>query len=70
MGDGFTIAQLASLFQKRAGGLTSQGQALLEAREQMLAKRMRAGPEAANRILAQECAAVAILTCAWDGCNE
>ncbi len=58
-----TIARLATLIQKRSGRLTSRGQALLEAREQMLAKRMRMGPEAAVRILRQECAALAILTC-------
>jgi hypothetical protein len=40
--DTLTIARLATLIQKRSGGLTSRGQALLEAREQMLAKSMRA----------------------------
>ena len=37
-----TIARLATLIQKRSGGLTSRGKALLEAREQILAKSMRA----------------------------
>ncbi len=53
-----------------SGGLTSREQALLEAWEQMLAKSMSAGAEAAHRILRQERAAVEILTCAWDGGNE
>ena len=68
--DTVTIAQLATLIQKRSGGLTSRGQALLEAREQIVAKSMRAGAEAANRSLRQERAALEILTCAWDDCNE
>ncbi len=57
----------ATLIQKRSGGLTSRGQALLEAREQMLAKSMRAGAEAAD--LRRKRAALEILTCAWDGFN-
>ncbi len=52
------------------GRLTSRGQALLEAWEQIVAKSMSAGPEAAHRILRQERAAVEIWTCAWDGGNE
>jgi hypothetical protein len=68
--DTLTIARLATLIQKRSGGLTSRGQALLEAREQILAKSMRAGAEAADRSLRQERAALEILTCAWDDCNE
>ncbi len=70
MEDTLTITRLATLIQKRSGGLTSRGQALLEARKQILAKSMRAGAEAADRILRQERAALEILTCAWDGCNE
>ncbi len=70
MEDTLTIARLATVIQKRSGGLTSRGQALLEAREQILAKRMRAGAEAADRIMRQDRAAFEILTCAWDGCNE
>ncbi len=65
-----TIARLATLIQKRSVGFTSRGQALLEAREQILAKNMRAGAEAADRILRQERAAFEILTYAWDDCNE
>ena len=68
--DTLTIARLATLIQKRSGGLTSRGQALLEAREQILAKSMRVGAEAADRSLRQERAALEILTCAWDDCNE
>ncbi len=64
------IARLATLIQKRSGGLTSRGQALLEAREQILAKSMRAGAEAADRSVRQERAALEIQTCAWDDCNE
>ena len=70
MEDTLTIARLATLIQNRSGGLTSRGQALLEARERILAKSMRAGAEAADRILPQERAALEILTCAWDGSNE
>ena len=51
-------------------GLTSRGQELLEAREQILAKSMSAGGEAAHRILRQERGAVEIWTCVWDGGNE
>ncbi len=68
--DTLTIARLATLIHKRSGGLTSRGQALLEAREQILAKSMRAGVEAADRILQQKRAALEIRTCAWNGCNE
>ncbi len=69
MEDTLTIARLETLIQKRSGGLTSRGKALLEAREQMLAKSMRAGAEAADRILRQERAALEILNCALDDCN-
>ena len=44
--DTLAIARMATLIQKRSGGLTSRGQALLESREQILAKNMRAGAEA------------------------
>jgi hypothetical protein len=70
MEDTLTIVRLATVIQKRSGGLTSRGQALLEAREQILAKSMMAGSEAADRILRQERAALEILSCAWDDCNE
>ena len=39
--------------------------ALLEALEQILAKSMRVGAEAADRSLQPERAALAILTCGW-----
>jgi hypothetical protein len=52
------------------GGVTSRGQALLEAWEPISAKSVSAGAEAAHRILRQERTAVEILTCAWDGGNE
>ena len=45
------IARLATLIKKRSGGLISRGQARLEAREQIMAKSMRARAEAADRIL-------------------
>jgi hypothetical protein len=64
------IARLATLIQKRSGGVSSRGRVLLEAREQIVAKSMRAGEETADRILRQERAALEILTCVWDGCNE
>jgi hypothetical protein len=68
--DTLTIARLATLIQKRSRGVTCRRQALLEAREQILAKSMRAGAVAAERILRQERAALEILTCACDACNE
>ena len=64
-----TIARLATLIQKRSGGLTSRGLALVEAQQDILAKNLVAGAEAADRIQRQELAALAMLTCAWDGCN-
>jgi hypothetical protein len=67
--DNLTIARLATLIQKRSGGLTSRGLALAEAQQQILAKNLAAGAEAADRIQRQELAALAMLTCAWDGCN-
>ena len=57
-------------YPEEIGRINSAGQALLEAREQILAKSIRAGAEAADRILRQERAALEILTCAWDDCNE
>ena len=57
-------------YPEAIGRINSAGQALLEAREQILAKSMRAGAQAADRILRQERAALEILTCAWDDCNE
>ncbi len=68
--DSLTIARLATLIQKRSGGITSRGQALFEAQQQILAKSFVAGAEAADCIQQQELAALAILNCAWDGCNE
>jgi hypothetical protein len=68
--DNLTIARLATLIQKRSGGITSRGQAILEAQEQILSKSLAAGAEGADRIQRPELAALAILTCAWDGCNE
>ena len=55
--------------QKRSGGITSRRQALFEAQEYFLAKNITARAEAADRIQQPELAALAILTCAWDGCN-
>ncbi len=52
------------------GRITPRGLALVEAQEQNLAKSLAAGAEAADRIQQQEFAAFAILTCAWNGCNE
>ena len=50
--------------------LNIQSSNLLSLSEQILAKSMRAGAEAADRILRQARAALEILTCAWDDCNE
>ena len=58
--DNLTIARLATLIQKRSGGITSRGQAILEAQEQILAKSLAAGAEAADRILQQALAALAL----------
>ena len=58
--DNLTIARLATLIQKRSGGITSRGQAILEAQEQILAKSLAAGVEAADRILQQALAALAL----------
>ncbi len=57
-------------YPAQIGRITSRAQALLEAREKIVAKSMRAGAEAADRILRQERDALEILTCKWDGCNE
>ncbi len=45
-----TIARQATLIQKQSGGLTPWGLALVDAQEQVLAKRLAAGVEAADRI--------------------
>ncbi len=67
--DNLTIVPLATLIQKRSGGLTSRGLALAEAQQKILAKNLAVGAEAADHIQRQELAALAMLTCAWDGCN-
>ena len=68
--DNLTIARLATLIQKRSGGITSRGQALFEAQQKILSMNLAAGAEAAVRIQQQELAALAILKSVWDGCNE
>ncbi len=68
--DKLTIARLATSIQKRSGGITYRGQALVEAQEQILAKNLTAGAEAGDRIQQPELAALAIMTCAGNGCNE
>ncbi len=48
----------------------SLGQALFEAQQRILAMNLAPGAEAADCIQQQELAALAILNCAWDDCNE
>ncbi len=65
-----TIARQATLIKKRSEGIIPRGLALVEAQEQIWAKSLAAGAEAADRIQQQELAALAILTCKCNGCNE